>query len=180
MYKTRKNLDWFSGLYDFNLFNRNVELDLNIDSENNLLLQRIQCHYYSPHSFSLMKTKPSLVRNQNNLSILHNNIRSIHRNLENFETHLLDELDCHFGIIGLTETKITTSKELTNCSEIQGYDFQFVPTPLSSGGVGLFVDSSLNYEKLDKVSTEAFQALWIEIFLAQKKSVLVGIIYRQH
>ena len=30
VYKTKKNLDSFSDLYDLNLFNRNVELDLNI------------------------------------------------------------------------------------------------------------------------------------------------------
>ena len=43
----------------------------------------------------------------------------------------------------------------------------------------MFIDSSLNYEILDKVSTEVFQALWIEIFLAQRKHVIFGIIYRQ-
>ena len=31
-----------------------------------------------------------------------------------------------------------------------------------------------------KTSTEAFQALWIEISLVKKKNVICGIIYRQH
>ena len=37
----------------------------------------------------------------------------------------------------------------------QGYSFEYVPTPLSSGGVGLFIDESLDYPFLEKISNEA-------------------------
>ena len=48
--------------------------------------------------------------------------------------------------------------------------FEYVPTPLASGGVGLFVDQSLHYTVLEKNSNEAFQAIWIEIsFVNHKK-----------
>ena len=40
-----------------------------------------------------------------------------------------------------------------------GYNFEYVPTPLSAGGVGLFIDDSLDYVVLEKTSDEAFQTL---------------------
>ena len=63
---------------------------------------------------------------------------------------------------------------------IPGYNFEFVPTPLASGGVALFIDEKHNYRVLEKTSNEAFQALWIEISLVKKKNVICSIIYRQH
>ena len=33
-------------------------------------------------------------------------------------------------------------------AKIPGYSFEYVPTPLSSGGVGLFIDESLNYKEM--------------------------------
>ena len=54
------------------------------------------------------------------------------------------------------------------------------PTPLASGGVGLFIDETSSYCVLEKISTEAFQSLWTEISFIKKKSVACGILYRQH
>ena len=55
-----------------------------------------------------------------------------------------------------------------------------MPTPLASGGVGLYINDSLKYTVIEKVSDEAFQSLWIEIQLPQKSNIICGIIYRQH
>ena len=55
-----------------------------------------------------------------------------------------------------------------------------MPTPLASEGNGLFVDQSLNYNVLEKTSSEAFQALWVEISFFNHRSIVCGIIYRQH
>ena len=55
-----------------------------------------------------------------------------------------------------------------------------MPTPLASGGIGLFIDENLKYTVLKKESHEAFQALWIEISFSKQKNVICGIIYRQH
>ena len=63
---------------------------------------------------------------------------------------------------------------------ISGYNFEFVTTPLASGGVALFINEKHNYRVLEKISYTAFRALWIEISLAKKKNVICGIIYRQH
>ena len=70
-------------------------------------------------------------------SIFQYNILSLNRNLENLQTHVLDELNFHFNIIGVTETKITNSNPAC-CPTIPGYEFKYVPTPLAFGGVGMF------------------------------------------
>ena len=94
--------------------------------------------------------------------------------------HILEELEFHFGVLGISETNITNSNVDISTPLISGYNFEFVPTPLASGGVALFIDEKHNYRVLEKTSTSAFQALWIEISLLKKKNVIYGIIYRQH
>ena len=80
----------------------------------------------------------------------------------------------------MTETKITNDNFDQNIPELKGYKFEYVPTPLVSGGVGMYIDETLNYMVLEKISSEAFQALWIEINLDRKKNIICGILYRQH
>ena len=64
--------------------------------------------------------------------------------------------------------------------QIPGYEFEYVPTPLASGGVGMYIDNTLEYIVLGKCANDAFQALWIEIINRNKKNIICGIIYRQH
>ena len=80
----------------------------------------------------------------------------------------------------VTETKITNSNENGSFSCIPEYVVGFVPTPLASGGVGLFIHELLSYTVLEKISNEAFQALWIEISFVNNKNIICGIIYHQH
>ena len=40
---------------------------------------------------------------------------------------------------------------------------EYLPTPLASGGVWLYINNNLNYSVIEQTSTHAFQALWIEI-----------------
>ena len=47
--------------------------------------------------------------------------------------------------------------------KIPGYTFEYVPTPLASGGVALFVKDDFNYIVLEKVCHEVYQPLCIEI-----------------
>ena len=64
--------------------------------------------------------------------------------------------------------------------EIPGYTFEYFPTPLSAGGVGMYIDSELRYTVLEKSSNEAFQALWVEIFQTNVANIICGVLYRQH
>ena len=105
---------------------------------------------------------------------------SLNRNLENLQIHLLQELKFHFNIIGVSETKITNVNSQFCVAKIPGYAFEYVLTPLAPGGVGMFIDESLNYHILEKTSNEAFQALWVEISFDKNKNIICGIIYRQH
>ena len=60
------------------------------------------------------------------------------------------------------------------------YVLEHVPTPLASGGAGVFVDQSINYNVLEKTSNEAFRVLWVEVSFVNHKNIVCGIIYGQH
>ena len=63
---------------------------------------------------------------------------------------------------------------------MSGYEFEFVLSPLSAGGVGMFISDQFNYKIIEKTSTKAFQALWIEFLFEKKSNIICGVIYRQH
>ena len=69
---------------------------------------------------------------------------------------------------------------LCKSKKIAGYTFEYVPTPLSAGGVGMYIDSQLSYTVLEKSSNEAFQALWVEIHQTNAANIICGVLYRQH
>ena len=95
------------------------------------------------------------------------------RNGENLQSHLLNELNCHFSVIGITETRIKNSDiPLDFNMDIPNYNFEFVPTPLNAGGVGMYIDNSLKYTVVENISNEAFQALWIEISLPKRSNII--------
>ena len=97
---TKKQLNRLTSLYDLDIFSLNA-------SDNNSAFdpsQLVRCKYYSPHNFDKLKNQPAI--NNSKFSILHNNVRSLKKNIENFQTHLLNELDYTFSVIGITETRI--------------------------------------------------------------------------
>ena len=103
--KTKRDLDKLTCLYDLDLFTLNTVLDCNLNPDNQSFV-RIPSRYYLPHSFRQMKTK---VETDTSFSDFHNNVVSLNRNLENLQTHILHELNFHFNIIGVSETKITNA-----------------------------------------------------------------------
>jgi hypothetical protein len=105
---TKKDLDNLSSIYDLDLFSLNTNNNINPDA--NLPFTQIRSNYYSPHSFSKLKASKDIP--EASLSFLHNNLRSWRRNIENFQEHLLQELNFNFSIIGVTETRITQSSSL--------------------------------------------------------------------
>ena len=58
-------------------------------------------------------------------AIFHNNILSINRNLEKLQIHVMDELDFHFSIIVVSETKITNS-DLACRPTMPGCEFEYI------------------------------------------------------
>ena len=132
----------------------------------------------SPHTVSRRCNQNSKNERLSSFFIFHNNVLSINKNLENLQTQILEELEFHFDIIGISETKMTNSNSVISVLTIPGYNFEFVPTPLASGGVSLFIDDRHGYRIVEKVSNEAFQALWIEISFVKKKNIICGVVYR--
>ena len=143
---TKKYLDKLRSLHELDIFSLNTQSSINPDS--NLNNQQFRSQYFSPHSFCKFKNNLMRDENQTSFSILHNNVRSLRRNLENLQVHLLDELDYRFSVIGITETKITNSAGIDYNPHIPNYQFEQLPTPLSCGGVGMYINTSLNYTVL--------------------------------
>ena len=111
-------------------------------------------------------------------SVVHNNVCSLRRNLKKLQTHILDELDFPFSIIGITETRIT-NEDLGGFSyNIPGYSFECVPTPLSAGGVGVYIRHDNDYFAIEKASEVPYQALWIEVIVPKKKNIFCCFLYR--
>ena len=172
---TKKNLDRLTSIYDLDLFSLNI--NNNIDPDRNFSPQPTRCKYYSPHSFSKLQHMKSF---HPNFSVLHSNIRSLKRNLDQFQNHLLSELNFHFHIIAVTETRIYNEDIRHLNVTLANYNFEFVSTPLAAGGVGMYIDDTLPYKVIEKTANEAFQAVWLEIQLPKKPNVICGVIYRQH
>ena len=175
---TKKYLDKLHSIYDLDLFCLNTEPKLNPDR--NLSMQQIRCKYFSPYGFSMFKTSLMESENQSPFSMLHTYVRSLRRNIDNLQVYLFDELDYQFSVIGNNETKITNSSGLDFNACLSNYQFEYVPTPLSCGGVGMYINNCLKFKVLERTSKEAFQALWIEIESLKSKNIVCGVIYRQH
>ena len=176
---TMKYLEKLTIFHDLDLFSLNT--DSNINPDFNLPNFKIRSQYYSPHSFHVMKnslndTRIGILK----FSLFHNNVRSLKRNFESLETHLLNELEYHFSVIGITETKLANSDLPEQLPALPGYEFEFVPSPLSAGGVGMFISDKFKYKIIEKTSTNAFQVLWVKFLFEKKSNIICGIIYRQH
>ena len=145
-----------------------MNINNNIDPDRNFLLQPTRCKYYSPHSFSKLQDIHSF---HPNFSVFHSNIRSLKRN--QFQNHLLSELNFQFNIIAVTETRVYNEDIRHLNLTLANYNFEFVPTPLAAGGVGMYIDDTLPYKVIEKTANEAFQALWLEIQLPKKLMLYV-------
>ena len=165
---TKRQLENLNGLHDLDLFRLNSNLDGSLNTNNNLSNEQIYSRYYSPYNFNKNLNGQTKDDMETSFSIFHDNIVSLNHNLEKLQTNYLTGIDFQFDIIGLTETKIT--KTTCNVSfEIPGYTFQYIATPLTSRGVELFINEDLNYTVRERVSYEAFQALWIEVSYEKQK-----------
>ena len=60
-------------------------------------------------------------------------------------------MDFDFSLIGVSETKINSLRDLDFDPSIPGYAFEHVPTSLASGGVGLYINDSLKYTVIENL-----------------------------
>ena len=71
-------------------------------------------------------------------STIHFNVRSLSANHDGL-TMWLSDFQHTFDVIGLSETKITSTTDLTTNIDIEGYGFVSKPTLSNAGGVGLYI-----------------------------------------
>ena len=112
--------------------------------------------------------------------LFHNNICSLRRNLEHLQSQILDELDFSFSVIGITETRINKNNFSYLNYNFNGYSFEFLPTLLAAGGVGMYINNRFKYVVIEKAINIDYQALWIEIDILNKRIIICSVIYRQH
>ena len=175
----KRYLDNLPSLYDLDFFNLNHCINQSIDPDQNIINNHIICRYFSPNSIH-KKISDLGLKSDASFSVFHSNVRSLRKNIENLQTHVFNELEFPFSVIGITETRITNSNSGNFDYNIPGYCFEFVPTPLSVGGCGIFIREDYNYIVIEKTSEVAFQAIWVKIIVPQKKNIICGVLYRQH
>ena len=44
----------------------------------------------------------------------------------------------------------------------------------------MFIDENVKYRVIEKISSHAFQALWVELQFERKSNIICDVIYRQH
>ena len=147
--RSKRYLDKLTSLYELDLFKLNTLCNSDVNTIDNLYNQHIHSRYFSPHSFK-EQNKYVIDNDDDSFSIFHNNLISLSKNFENLQSYILDELGFNFNIIGITETKINDSNSESAEFSLPGYEFEFVPTPLAFGGIGMFIDETLHYTILEK------------------------------
>ena len=144
-------------------------------STNEFLSDNTKSNYYSAGEFLGGKFSP------NKFSIIHLNIASLQKHIDEFRS-LLYGLKHKFDVICISETRLHMEEPLVNV-DISGYKFIHTPTSALCGGVGMYISTSLDFDKLEVFCTsqpDLCESIFIEIKHPSKKNVIVGAIYRHH
>ena len=109
------------------------------------------------------------------LKILHQNIRGLLTNKHSI-CQILDVLK-NFHILSLSETHLSADDEAQ--AQIEGYAY-IGKARISGhgGGVGVYIPSSVPYQRRTDLEADDIECIWIEILFPKTKSFLIGIIYR--
>ena len=110
------------------------------------------------------------------------NIRSLPKHFDNFQD-LLTSLNCRFKIIGLSETRLTSSSCIPHNLELEGYSLTSNRTEASAGGTSIYVCNTLSYKLRNDLSTMLYfpkqlESTFIEISRNGKRNIIVGCIYK--
>jgi transcriptional antiterminator len=76
-------------------------------------ISNVDFNYFTNNSFNDNQNIEQIISESDSFSALHSNIRSLSANHDHM-TSMLSDLNCHFNIIGLTETKIRVGKSLVS------------------------------------------------------------------
>ena len=116
----------------------------------------------------------NILRNKG-LKMLHQNIRGLF-NKKDIEAEIL--LDHDIGLLCLTETFLPKDIPSSHLN-ILGYHFEEKRRDeVQGGGVGIYINESLNYVRRNDLEIKNFECLFIEICFPFSKSFIVGVLYR--
>lgn len=128
------------------------------------------CAYYDSVAFQNLCLK-------NCFSLVVHNINSIAKNLESFQSEILGN-DHRPMIIGFCETKL--NKDIENLYNLDGYESVFNSNCTRSGGLALFVRSSISFSIRNEFffSDSFLECLCVEIDLGYEKNTIC-LMYRR-
>ena len=128
-------------------------------------------HDLNPFNSVLSNRKPA------DICIFHIKIRSLRRNID--ISNKLSTMQKLPHIVAVSETKINKKDGLSFPTTITGYNFLHSDSEKKSGGVGIYIDSSISYQIKTDIPNELndSESLWIEMNL-HKKPCIIGVIYR--
>jgi len=137
------------------------------------LASNYNCKYYNLETLNdELRTKT-----EQDLFLFHVNIRSVIKN-EDELIEIISAMRFPPEIIAITETKLRANRVFH--SKLKGYICIRADSLTRAGGVVFLIKSTLNYQIRDDlhIFVPACENLWIEINLPDKKSIVIGIVYR--
>ena len=120
-------------------------------------------------------TSLNLAVSKKGLKILHQNIRGLLAN-KSIICQILDGFR-NIYIFSVSETHLSPESEV----EVQIEGYTFIANSRASGqggGVGVYISSSIPFQRRTDLEQEDIKYIWIEILFPKAKCFLVGIIYR--
>ena len=90
--------------------------------------ENIKCKYYAIEQFK----ENGFDKHNNQMILLHLNVSSSPYHTDEF-TELLSDVEINFKTIGITESRLTTKKDLMNDINMPGYNIEHTPTKSDKG-----------------------------------------------
>jgi exonuclease III len=150
--------------------------DADVDSN---VLSQVDFNYYSVNDFRNSECIGQIRFVNASFSVIHSNIGSLTANYDKLTT-ILFNLGHNFHLIGLTETRLMTSKYPLVNTNIPDYKFISQPSLHCAAGAGFFVRSDCDFHIRDDLNstTEDFECLWIEVHNKCHRNIVCSVIYR--
>ena len=157
------------------------DIDPDINFFCDTLLSQAACNskYYNENSFN--ENCKELDVKCNAFSLMHINVRSFHCNSNSLEMYL-NMLNHNFKILGISETWFNEYN--VNTAKIDGYNTEHAfRSQKSGGGVSLFIDKSIKYQRRNDlcIFNDNIESIFIEIDKSQintSRNVIVCELYR--
>ena len=132
------------------------------------------CDYYDVNDISKLKI------NENDLSVIHLNISSLPLHINELKL-FLSLFKVKFDIISISESRVTKSNTLTTNIDIPGYNIEHTPTESKAGGCLLYISNKIPCKlpnDLNVYCPTQLESVFIEVFLSNKPSQIIGTIYK--